>query len=496
MSILAQTGVFSYALQYAKYGTGTLAAAKAIAKIIASGNPANNNTVTVGTVTYTFKTTLTPAANEVKIGTTALASISNLAAAINAGAGSGTAYGAGTTANADFVAVAAYQTVFLTAVTAGKAGNALALSKSGTNLSIVAPSGGLDAGAFDISTLSYAKARATDIDYEAVQDSRIFPLEVGGVITPTGAYKAGAFVGGGATLFPRLEDRFGDLLLALMGSASVAVNTPVAGAYTHTFKFDPNALEEVPWLTVRKHVPGRGNTRPQGLVGIDNKLAQMRLMVPQNDVLSARVDFAGRVPQFDNYSDAWLYANNYENADKAAYSCIGSFQIPTIFANQLPVTGVIIEMVNNITTPQEEKVVGAYFPDDYVVRTRSMQIRFVLKWADPELYQRAYTNQLAGTAWAPQPFITNYDGGTGKYAFQADISSTAYVTGTTPYKLTIRAGTVVWEAAGPVRLMGGGIISLEFRGTVLEPDAALGVPYAELLLVNGRSSAYTVPSQP
>lgn len=63
------------------------------------GNPANNDEVQVGGVTYTFKTVLTGAANEVKIGAADSDTATNLAAAINASAGAGTLYGTGTVAN-------------------------------------------------------------------------------------------------------------------------------------------------------------------------------------------------------------------------------------------------------------------------------------------------------------------------------------------------------------------------------------------------------------
>jgi len=73
-------------------------------KVITSTGVAitDGDTITVGTQTYTFKTTLStgPAvANEVLIGASASASLDNLKLAINAGSGAGTNYGTGTTAN-------------------------------------------------------------------------------------------------------------------------------------------------------------------------------------------------------------------------------------------------------------------------------------------------------------------------------------------------------------------------------------------------------------
>lgn len=95
--------------------------------------PTNNKTVTVGTTdgstpaVYTWKTTLTGAAFEVKIAVSAALSLANLIAAINAAAGTGTTYGTGTTANHDVSAAALPgNQIEVTAVAPGSAGNAIA----------------------------------------------------------------------------------------------------------------------------------------------------------------------------------------------------------------------------------------------------------------------------------------------------------------------------------------------------------------------------------
>jgi hypothetical protein len=67
--------------------------------LVLNNIPLNNETVTIGAQTYTFKTTLTPLADEVLIGGSAVDSRRNLINAINLGPGSGTQYGAATTLN-------------------------------------------------------------------------------------------------------------------------------------------------------------------------------------------------------------------------------------------------------------------------------------------------------------------------------------------------------------------------------------------------------------
>lgn len=64
-------------------------------------NVVDGDTVTLGTQTYTYKTVLTGAANEVLVGIDNDESVMNLGRAINRGDGEGTLYGTGTTENAD-----------------------------------------------------------------------------------------------------------------------------------------------------------------------------------------------------------------------------------------------------------------------------------------------------------------------------------------------------------------------------------------------------------
>jgi len=135
--------------------------------------PTNNDTITVGqktgplTAVYTWKTTLTGAAFEVLIGATVAASLANLAAAIIAGAGSGTLYGTGTTANIS-VSAAPLGNVALvaTALTPGSAGNSIACSSTdpagtwgGTTLA-----GGVDIPTYSQFTYNRLPSNVTTVD--------------------------------------------------------------------------------------------------------------------------------------------------------------------------------------------------------------------------------------------------------------------------------------------------------------------------------------------
>jgi hypothetical protein len=101
--------------------------------LTSSADYANNDTVTIGSQVYTFKTTLTGAAYEVLRGVSESNTISNLVAAINGGAGAGTAYGTGTVASIYVTAVAGSHTVTVTALDTYTAAQADAIAT--TNVS-------------------------------------------------------------------------------------------------------------------------------------------------------------------------------------------------------------------------------------------------------------------------------------------------------------------------------------------------------------------------
>jgi hypothetical protein len=102
--------------------------------------PSNNETVTVGVVTYTFKTALTPLANEVLIGASAGAALSNLHAAITLGVGAGTVYAAATLAHPTVTAVTPIGlTMTVIALVGGLGGNSIPISETLINGSFGGP---------------------------------------------------------------------------------------------------------------------------------------------------------------------------------------------------------------------------------------------------------------------------------------------------------------------------------------------------------------------
>jgi flagellin len=160
---------------------GTLTAAgllgtQANATLAFNGLPAANDAVTIGGNTYTFVAALTQATpGQVLLGsggTTAqnlATTLSNLAAAINGGLGSGTVYSNSTVANADTAASVVGDTVNLTATTAGNAviagGGTLASTVGTGTVESFLNGATFSAGSTsDLLTASDAEAALADID--------------------------------------------------------------------------------------------------------------------------------------------------------------------------------------------------------------------------------------------------------------------------------------------------------------------------------------------
>lgn len=113
--------------------------------------PANNDTLTVGGVTYTYKTTLTGVANEIKIAASATLTLDNTKSAINDSVGTeGTDYGTGTVVNPLVSATTKTSTTLLIeALDQTADGSTYAVSEVSAQLS------------FDQSTLSGGTGRQT-----------------------------------------------------------------------------------------------------------------------------------------------------------------------------------------------------------------------------------------------------------------------------------------------------------------------------------------------
>jgi len=132
--VVASGGDISFA---ATGDAGNIPASKAFGQLVSTGtNPSAGETVTLGSSTYTFRTGPVSADGDVLIAGTAADTLTNLKNAINNSGGiPGTDYQVAA-ANASAIAITQSSTLLmLEAITAGVAGNAIALSDTSAQLS-------------------------------------------------------------------------------------------------------------------------------------------------------------------------------------------------------------------------------------------------------------------------------------------------------------------------------------------------------------------------
>lgn len=159
--------------------TTTEQAFKASATLTFTGQPSNNQTITVDSKVYRFQTVLTNVDGNVLIGATAADSVANMLAAMTLGAGSGTLYAAATTAHTtvDFALGNTNLKITATAKTGGAAGNSLAVNENIGNATwgsgVTSLQGGVD-GAVFVSENSYTR-QAT---ISTVLDNAAFTISV------------------------------------------------------------------------------------------------------------------------------------------------------------------------------------------------------------------------------------------------------------------------------------------------------------------------------
>lgn len=142
-SSYTQDTLFSRNQLIASFGASLTAAlgTNASGTVTFSATPSNNDTITIGNfagpaTVYTMKTALTGAAYEVLIGASASTALDNLKSAINGTSGEGSTYGVGTMRNSSVVATTkTSSTLVVQANMPGTAGNALATTDTGANIS-------------------------------------------------------------------------------------------------------------------------------------------------------------------------------------------------------------------------------------------------------------------------------------------------------------------------------------------------------------------------
>jgi len=330
-----------------------------------------------------------------------------------------------------------------------------------------------DEGGYSAPT-SWKRVKTTQLNMGTVEDARQFPLEVGGVIVPTGAFKTGAAFGGGVQLIPRMEDDFGWLLYAALGAVDTQPG-PEAGTYEHTFTFATDD-SVIPWMEFAKYVPGAG---AETLLerGKDGKISSLVFTIPQAGLVQAALACTARIPSLASDISLTGYGA-MEGVESALISSKGSI---TVDGNAQKAVGAVVSIMNNLTSFQQERILGSYYMDDMVPLTRAAEFRFTQKWQDPDLYQEILTGSAAGTTWTPVQFSADIDI---LVESPGNIGATA-----TPYSVEFIAPNVAFRPDGPPALAPGDIVMHNYVGVANEQ---VGSDYLQVVVIND-TSVYTWP---
>ena len=295
-----------------------------------------------------------------------------------------------------------------------------------------------------------------------VQDIQQFPPEVGGGYHPTGAYKRMAFGGGQAVMNPRLQNTIGFLLQAAVGSVSDIADQPESSMYRHIFR-PPAATSTFPWLALRKEIPGAtGSSDNVGEILHDSRVVGMRLGVAPGAIISSAFTFVSRIPKLSLTGvDSWSYQNTYEASEGVPLAHQGAVRLD---GSEVKSTGLVLDLVNQYTSPDEELIIGSEYPDDFILRRQVLSATWAYKWQNPDLYQEILTGSNTESSgeidWSPSVH-------TGSFEF--DTYSPGNATGmSNPWRLRVYAPEMSWQASGPPVLVGDGWLQLQFVGVAQE----------------------------
>jgi len=341
----------------------------------------------------------------------------------------------------------------------------------------------------DVPTGSWFRHKATLADLAIMDDQRLGPPEVGGRPLPTIPYKAGVMVGGGLTIHPRLEGSIGYLLKAAVGYCT---STSGSGSVkNHAFTLDPSNPGYIPWMGFRKYIPSGGDPGDYGLGETfkDCKVLSLALTLPNEGLISARVDALGRLfaleesPAWGTTSGSaggWNAAGEFEDYPSIPIGSTPGGYINTPDFGTLPVVQAVVTMQNRNLDIRQEKVYGSPYLEDITIITRALNVQLTVKWKNPGLYRQILTGSISGTEWSSVPFTTPI---TFRSISPGNMSGEAQ-----PYELLVETGEAMLSLQGGITLAGNDAVIMNFAGQVLDTTGE----YATFTLRN-KFANYTWP---
>lgn len=303
----------------------------------------------------------------------------------------------------------------------------------------------------------------TDLGLTPVKVTGALMPEIGGKALTSGIYTTGTWAAGSASMYARLDDRLGWILLAAMGDVSTVADTTAdnlallggshgsdAGINSHVFQFNTSDQYFIPWLTLRRLLPHSTSGYDVGETFQDGRLAGMTMTIAAGAAVTLDLDMLARLKQTDyqfDYNPGWG-TPTYDAFEKfAVTSCDGHFKINNAAFN---VTAVTLTATNVLLAPQQSIVVGTTHPVDFPNLNRVFAVTVTFLVDDWDFY----VSTFKGAA------VTRTDSNAACDIYKADVdvmaASQSLITGTEPYRIRVFSNpdedNAAW-AVQPVRFV-------------------------------------------
>lgn len=238
----------------------------------------------------------------------------------------------------------------------------------------------------------------------------------------------------------------------------------------------------VRWMGFRKYIPSDTSGSDLGEIYKDCKVTNLVLTLPNDGLVSARVDVVGREFTLEG-APIWGITSGSVGGWAPLYGEFESYTSVPIGTDQggwiqvpdfgtLPVVQCQVGIQNMPLDPRMEKVYGSPYLDDVTIVSRAVTLDLTVKWRDPTLYRRILTGSVSGTQWSAVPFTSEIN-------FRTK-SPIAIPSESTPYMLDIYVKEAMLALQGGIQLAGNNAVMMRFTGTALDVTGE----YATFTLLN------------
>lgn len=354
----------------------------------------------------------------------------------------------------------------------------------------------------------------TTLAFAPQQSVQPLPQELSGVLLPRGVYKGGVFAAGNISMIPRFRgSHLHWLLWSTLGSMTVlktqkeAVEqagvfdyiygggNDVTGTWDAAGVFSPDITSGEErnhydrYLSFKRLLPPDESGEYRGEAFSDARVAGLTLRFVPNAVATMEAAIVARRPLFYRPTDVmtggalkneWnpAYRNlaggvpglpqdtHATKPDGPIYTCKGTLMLPTGTPLDLTAVEATIQLIPNMTTPQQEAILGSYYPEASRLLNWAVGVSLTIKKGIYPLYDEIFfggstgTNEWSSAVWTgaeAEPFSMVFQSG-------GALDNTSNL----PGEYEFYARKILWQQ-DPIRTSPNQIVFTGLTGVVLSP---------------------------